>query len=115
MVAWPISLPAPLLDSQAFSDPDNSLRSSMDKGPDKVRRRTVANVAPISFSMFLTKAQAIAMRTFYRTTTFSGSVPFDFEDPLDASIISARFLEPPQYTEVQGVGYNVAISLEILP
>jgi hypothetical protein len=115
MVAWPNTLPAPLLDSFSESPPDNILRTSMDKGPDKVRRRTTADVRPVAFSLMLTKAELQTLDDFYVVTTFSGSVEFDFEHPRTLATVSARFVEPPAYSERGGVAYLASVSLEILP
>ena len=57
MTVWPSSLPAPLLSTFKETPPDNVIRTSMDVGVAKVRKRTSANVRPISFSLMLTPAQ----------------------------------------------------------
>ncbi len=44
MATWPATLPAPALSSLRETPPDNLIRTQMDKGPAKVRRRTTANV-----------------------------------------------------------------------
>lgn len=115
MATWPATLPAPALSSLSESPPNNTIRSQMDKGPDKVRRRTTANVRPISFNLMLTPAQVETLDTFYHTTTFSGADSFDYTHPRTEAACTARFVQPPQYTEREGVVYSVSVALEILP
>lgn len=115
MPTWPASLPAPLLNSLKESPPENVIRTDMDKGPAKVRRRTTANIRPISFSLRLTPAQVDTMDDFYVTDTFSGADEFAYTHPRTGDSVTARFVQPPEYSELEGVLYNVNVSLEILP
>ena len=77
MAAWP-TLPAPLINTFKESTPDNLLRSSTDKGPAKIRRRSTAGVRPISFTLHLTPAQVNTLEIFYVTTLVSGAQEFDY-------------------------------------
>src|SRR4051794_41588469 len=115
MTAWPDTLPAPALNSLNESPPDNTIRSNMDRGPAKVRRRTTANTRPISFTLNLTPEQTETLDTFYDTTTFSGTDEFNYTHPRTAASCTARFAERPQYSEREGIIYSASISLEIMP
>lgn len=115
MSVWPVTLPAPALNSLRETPPNNTIRTNMDKGPDKVRRRTTANVRPISFTLKLTPAQVATLDTFYDNTTFSGADEFDYTHPRTGAAVTARFVSPPEYSESEGVIYNCSISLEIMP
>lgn len=115
MAVWPTSLPAPALNSLQESPPDNVIRTNMDKGPAKVRRRTTANIRPISFILVLTAAEVAALDTFYVDDTFSGSEAFDYTHPRTGLACTARFVSPPEYSEREKAGYTVSVSLEIMP
>lgn len=115
MTTWPATLPAPLLAGYQETLADNTLRSQMDKGPDKVRRHTTANVRPLSFSLVLTATQLSALIAFYNTTTLGGSLAFDFTDIRTSETLSCRFSTPPVFSPVGGGPYTVNISLEVLP
>lgn len=115
MATWPATLPAPALSSLQESPPDNLIRSAMDKGPAKLRRRTTANIRPISFTLMLTPAQVDVLDIFYDVTTFSGVDEFDYTHPRTGNPVTARFADRPQYQEREKVVYAVAVSLEILP
>lgn len=115
MADWPSTLPAPAINTFKEVPPDNLIRSSMDKGPDKVRRRTTANISPVSFSLKLTSTQVQTLDDFYRTTINSGADEFTYTHPRTGLSVTARFIEPPQYREIAGVLYEVPIQLEIMP
>lgn len=117
MATWPATLPAPKLNTLRESPPNNAIGTRMDKGPDKVRRRTTANVRPLSFSIELTSALVDTLDDFYTETTFSGVIDFDYTHPRTGDPVTARFKPgtPPQYSELEGVLYTVAIELEVLP
>ncbi len=117
MTTWPNTLPPPAIDSFREAPPNNAIGSKMDKGPDKTRRRTTANVRPISFTLKLTKEQTQILDDFYDNETFSGVVDFDYTHPRTDAPVTARFkpATPPNYTESQGVLYNCNVELEILP
>lgn len=115
MPTWPASLPNHLLNTFKESPPENTIRTSMDVGVDKVRRRTTASPRPISFQMILTGAQTAALDTFYITTTLSGSISFDYTHPRTGVTETVRFTSPPSYSDISGVAYRTDIQLEILP
>lgn len=116
MATWPATLPPPLADTLQETPPDNVIRTSMEKGPAKVRRRTTATVRPISFELVLDTTQLAALDTFYVTTTYSGADEFSYTHPRTGAAVSARFTAPPQYSDVNtGRHYNASIALEILP
>jgi len=116
MATWPATLPPPAVNTFKERPPKNVIRSTMDKGPDKTRRRTTANVRPIGFTLKLTPEQVETLDNFFVLTTFSGADEFDYTHPRTGEACTARFVEEPDYSDVDGgIIYNVPISLEILP
>ena len=114
MPSWPSQF-CPLINTLQESPPDNTINSSMDRGPAKIRRRTTANIRPISFRLFLKPDQVDILDSFYIQDTFSGVEEFDFVHPRTHVHVTARFTAPPSYQERSGTGYEASISLEILP
>lgn len=114
MATWP-SIPAFQINTYKESSPDNTIRSSMGIGVDKVRRRTTASPYQISFQLILTTAQLTTLETFYNTTTVGGSVRFDFTHPRTGATVKARFVSPPSWSDIYARAYRVEINLEILP
>ncbi len=93
---------------------DNQIRSQMDVGPQKVRRRTTANVRKITGQFFLTPAQYTTFKTFYETDTSYGVTPFDFTDP-HGNTNEYRFVKPPVYSPNGNVEWLVRVEWEQLP
>lgn len=113
MATWPSNF-CPLIGSYQESPPDNIIVSSMDVGPAKYRRRTTADVRPISFSLFLKKDDVAVLDNFYVNEVFSGADEFDFTHPRTGVMHKARFTAQPQYRS-RSIGYDVSIQLEIMP
>lgn len=114
MATWPAGFCA-LAGSYTESSPNNTIRTSMDRGPDKVRRRTTANIRPISFKMLLSKTRLATFEAFYEDETFGGAEAFDFTHPRTGEAVRARFVNPPSWSDRGGPMYEVSVQLEILP
>jgi hypothetical protein len=112
MAAWPSTLPAHLINTFTETPPDNVIRSSVDRGAAKIRKRTTANVRPVSFSMFLTPAQVVALDTFYAA---NAALEFDYTHPRTGAAVKARFTSPPSLSDINGKNYNCDVALEIMP
>ena len=117
MATWDASLPqSPLNRGYSEESPDNLIRTNMDTGADKVRRRTTSGVRKYKMSFLMSKAQVATLETFYHTTTNGGADKFTFDDPR-TGVTSAnyRFTGSPKYSSMNGDFYQVAIGMELLP
>lgn len=112
MTVWP-DIPAPLQDSYQESRGDNTIRSQVERGTAKVRRRTLATPDMVSFSVLLTTAQAATFEDFYDIDVKSGSLSFDMTHPRTGETRQFRFKAPPSYVPV-GKLWRVSVSLELL-
>jgi hypothetical protein len=116
MTAWPTSLPsAPLIDRFRETAPDTVLRTAMDEGPAKLRRRTTAGVRMLKLAYILDRTQADTLDGFYLTDLSGGALAFDFTHPRTSEGIVCRFTAPPEYTALNGNYFRAEISLEVLP
>lgn len=116
MPTWPLTLPAfPLADSFRETVPDTSLRTVMDQGPAKVRRRTTAAARNIHASYILSRAQVESLESFYVTDLFGGSASFAYTHPRTEIVVSCRFRKPPDYISLNGDYFRVTLEMEILP
>ena len=115
---WPVSLPPMPLTQYAETDGALIMRSPMDAGPAKLRRRG-ARPATLSVAYILTSAQVETLRTFV-LTTLKGTARFDFVHPRTRSTVEVRIV-PGQDGELFSVGYvakghwSVGLSLEVMP
>lgn len=116
MPTWPASLPQdPSLDGYSSEDQSGMLRSEMDSGPPKQRRRFTATTENISLSWLMTKTQLSTFNSFYKTTLLEGSLAFDITHPVNGWTVSARFTAPAQRSPIYINMWRVNAVIEILP
>lgn len=116
MADWPLTLPtAPLLDRFQETLADTVVRTSMDQGPAKLRRRTTAGVSQMDLCYLLTGAQAVTLETFYKDELQGGSLPFGMLHPRRQEPVTVRFRKPPRLTPKSTRHYMASLELEVLP
>lgn len=112
---WPSALrDLWLKDSFQEAPPKNMIRTKMDVGPAKVRRRTTSNVRQFLGRMFLTPAQTVILDDFFVTSTKSGTLTIELKHPRTGVTGVYRFVKEPQYVS-RNRGYVASIQLELLP
>ncbi|MBT6048967.1 MAG: hypothetical protein HOG49_19385 [Candidatus Scalindua sp.] len=105
MPAYPASLPqAPLV--QGFSDQRQAgmIRSEMETGAPKTRKRFTAALRILTFPTILNGTQRATFDTFYITTINEGTDEFTIPDPVDAATITVKFKSPPEFRIVDASG-----------
>ena len=118
MPTWPGTLPTKPQKS-GFSEklPDPGIiRSTMDSGTTKVRRRATAGIGLITCTFELTTAQAATLETFWKTTLSHGTLVYTWDHPRTGATLTDkwRFLDMPIFTP-RGEGYIAVVKLEYLP
>jgi len=110
---WPDTLPQLWLQGGYQETlPDVMIRTEMDAGPAKSRRRFTVQVTPIKGKMTLTTIQKGYLETFFNTTTAGGSLSFTF--PHDGAEV-LRFTKPPMLAKKAGLMWDADFELEKLP
>lgn len=116
MASWPVTLPQTVLrEGMGESLPDTALRTSMDVGPAKLRRRSTAAVRPITATLNLSLAQVGYLETFYVSTLEGGALPFDMADPRTGATESFNFTAPPSWYPLGAGLWRASLTLEQLP
>jgi hypothetical protein len=117
MAAWPNTIPQTLnMDGYGEAARDTNIRSAMDAGPAKVRRRASCAVRPVTGKMVMTAAELDDFREFYEEDILDGSLRFDWVDPLDGTTaVEMRFTAPYTIAAFGPDAFEVGMSLEILP
>lgn len=110
MADWPSTLSI-LLDNYSEEAPDRVIRSQMDVGPAKIRRRSSAAVRNISLNLFLNDAQVETFDDFFDA---NDALVFNFTNPRTAVVENARFTSKPSYTRKETM-WAVSVQLELLP
>lgn len=114
--SWPVTLPQDVLvQGYAEAFPSTTLRTQMDAGPAKTRRRFTASVRPLRVTMPLTRAQVALLDTFYTDTLEGGALEFTWTHPRTLAAVTLRFVSPPQPVPDSGAWWRVDLDLEVLP
>jgi len=95
-IVWPEELPqTPLYDGYQETFPNMVLRTQMDAGLPKMRRRFTAAPRPMKFQLSLTNEQAALLDEFFTSTCRGGSERFEWAHPRTTETVEVRFTKPP--------------------
>lgn len=111
---WPGTLPQFVFE-QGYQEKlnDQTLESTVDVGPPKIRRRYTKQIRSFTVQMRFTPTQKATFEGFWQDTLLGGSLPFDWVHPLTRASTSFRFRKPaPSYTSIGGSDSIVSFSME---
>lgn len=115
-ITWPSGLPQkPLVDGYQETLPNQTLRTEMDAGPAKTRRRTTAAVRSINAAYILTATELASLETFYLQTLSGGALSFLWPRPRGTGTWRCRFKKPPAIAAMNGRAFRAVLELEHLP
>jgi hypothetical protein len=104
---------------QTWAETDKSqiIRSEMDFGTVKVRRRTTGIIWTIEAGVTLKAEQYEDFQTWFRVNCQAGVIPTRIKRPMDAKEVVARFTEPPQiqWLDMEKNAFHAACKFEQLP
>ena len=90
------------------------IRSEMEAGAPKVRRRFTKQITMINASVTLTIAEVAAFKAWFRTVLQGGVKRFDFTLPTEQAVSELRFISPPAFTPITDKHFNCEMELEQL-
>lgn len=112
---WEATLPQYVLQSGANGGfPDTTIKTTMDAGPNKKRRRFTAGIEPFKGDILCTREQFATFQTFFNTTLLGGALRFSWVHPLTGAACEMRFVDAPTWQESE-LQVKISLSLEILP
>jgi hypothetical protein len=115
MVAYPITLPQQaLVDGFNLKAKAQNIRTQMESGPSKVRRRFTKKISNFKITQRLTAAQFDILETFYDTTLQGGSLSFTFTHPINGTTLTLRFTEELDYRADGPINFIVSMALETI-
>lgn len=115
MTTWPTTLPQSfLIDGFSEEGSDNVIRSPVDAGPAKTRRRYTAATRPIKGRMLLTHEQYLVFKEFYEETINDGATEFDMPDDIHDTTMTVKFKDKYQ-SEYVGRFWVIDLNLERQP
>lgn len=115
MAAWPATLPEPLLAGNGVEPRPNVIRTDMEAGPARHRRRSTAVLTRMRVSWLLEPAQMVTFLDWWSDDLHDGVEWFTATLDVGAGdqAFNARFVEPYQ-AEPRGLGrWVVAGELEL--
>jgi len=114
---WPAGLPQDVL-TDGFGEQlaEVVLRTQMDAGPAKMRRRFTAGVRVFNVATSLTRTEAATFETFFGTTLLGGALAFDWVHPRTLATVAFRFRKAPTLRPEPGAKlWRAEMELEVLP
>jgi len=112
---WPETLPQePLIEEFTGTIQDTVIRTSMDAGPEKMRRRFTATSEYYAVSWVMTKTQFTTFRDFFTNTIAGGSEEFEMNHPITGETALVRFRKPYRFVPI-GAHWKVSAEIEVLP
>lgn len=116
MPSWPSQLPQrPIADGYNESLQSQVIRTQMDAGPAKSRRRFTAAARMVTARYVLTTSQVAAFEAWFVSDIGAGALAFDW--PHRSGTISARITGDPPYrlSPLGGELWRLDMTLEVLP
>lgn len=120
-VAWPPSLTrTPRVANLEEKTPRVVLRSDVDVGPAKIRRRLTGGTRQFSIELDLRRTELATFDAFFITTTKGGALSFSWKNPRTGDVADFRFLDEPSYSPraPRGDGtewWTASFNVEMLP
>ena len=114
-VPWPSGLQQ-LVNEQSFtySFGETVLKSDVDVGPKKYRRRFTRPIDTLSATVNLTVAQFSTFQTFYNTTINGGVTTFELNHPITGVLTIFRFAETPDVRPIGGTTFQLSMKWEVV-
>ena len=95
---------------------DNVLRSQMDTGASKRRKRYTAVFKPLVVVLPVSSAQLDIFNDFYENDISHGALSFTYPHPRTGADVTVAFTKSPDTIQPIGVDlYTVQMDLEIIP
>lgn len=117
-LTWPNTVPdKPRPEDYEEVDGSTTIKSAVEVGPAKKRRRTTAEVDRLRLAIDMTDSEVTDFIDFYDNTTKQGALRFDFTHPRKGTTVEARFDSQPtrRPVDVGGKNWIVRFELEVLP
>lgn len=115
MATWPTYLPAPLQSGYEINTDDPNLRTQMDAGPDRVRRRFTAIPSRVPVRWRFTESELALFEAWHKYEALDGSAWFtvNLANGLGIQAMEARFTKPPKKPLLSGSNWEVQAELEV--
>lgn len=110
---WPPSLPE-CAETWEEADQPVTVRTSMDAGQPKVRRRFTRTMRTVRVSFTTDHVQAMALRDFFELDTQGGVLEHQFRHPFRNAVENFRFIEAPRIASLGALACAITCAWEQL-
>jgi hypothetical protein len=117
MATWPATLPAPTIEGYSLTPIDPVIRTDMESGSARARRRSAARNDRVAVAWIFTDAQMATFRAWFDGDGAGGSAWFSLSLAIGSSGLTAqscRFTAIWKADLLPGLNWRVTASLEIL-
>ena len=113
---WPAGVPKEFM-KNGYDDgiADNRLRSPMDIGPGKKRRRSTWTPREVSGSIIMTKDQVATFEAWFNDTLAGGVYNFQLEHPRTGELLTWDMQNTPKPKPYMGEEWLVPVELREVP
>lgn len=113
---WPSELPSlPQRAGWGYTDGENVIRTDMDAGPPKRRRRSTDAVDSQAVALNLTTAQRDVLHSWYKLVLLDGSLEFSWTSPLTGLPVTMAFTSTITWACLGANAWSASFELVILP
>jgi len=115
MATWPATLPAPETDGYTIEPQQAFIRTDMDQGPARQRRRFTTAPTHHQVKWILTEAQLATLESWFDGSINGGASWFaiSLRNGQGLQTVEARFIAPFQAAKLPGLSYAVTATLEV--
>ena len=115
MAVWPANLPVPVADGYSIEPQQTFIRSDMDQGPARQRRRFTTAPTMYSVSWIMDESELGIFESWYRDEADDGAGWFDVSLRNGAGMqsVAARFVSPWKASIVGLPYYRVSAQIEV--
>lgn len=113
-IAWPSTLPSPSLSGYQFTPDATTIKTDMDSGPPRVRRRYTSANTPVQATWVLTELQLAVFEAWFVQQAQSGAAWFlvPLRNGLGRQVVTAR-IPSGAYTAAIAEGGNWRLSAQL--
>lgn len=113
--AFPAVLPAPTVGGYSYKPQENVIRTDMEAGPARQRRRFTREATTVSLQFIFTQTEMGVFEYWFRNEAKHGASWFDMNLASGAGIqqVQARFVAPYKAKALPGLNYEVTGDVEV--
>jgi hypothetical protein len=116
METWPTTLPLPNLSGYSAKKAGAFVRTEMEKGPARQRKKSRGTPTQIKVAWRLTRAEKAIFLDFYENDIQDGAAWFLMNLDIGAGmqLMKTRFIDDPDRNAMAGMHWNVSVTLEVI-